>query len=62
MITLAPFSTNLVAMALPIPVPLPVINAVLPWNFKLKNYKTFAYLFGLISGFFFLISLFVGMI
>jgi hypothetical protein len=27
----------LVAMALPIPVPLPVINAVLPWNFKLKK-------------------------
>jgi hypothetical protein len=47
-------------MALPIPVPLPVINAVLPWNFKLKKYIHFAYLFGLISMVFFLISLFVG--
>jgi len=45
---------------LPIPVPLPVINAVLPWNFKLKRNKPFAYLFGLISRIIFLISLFVG--
>jgi hypothetical protein len=45
-------------MALPIPVPLPVINAVLPWNFKLKKYTLFAYLFGLISMDFFLKSLF----